>query len=142
MQLEPHASGEQPPSTLVPRQVDELWHVDGSNPGAPRIVSRAPVPAGALELAVHAGGYTALGALVAANGAALPQAGCGSGTLAVDLPAPLPQVEGLWLQSFGPQGSSSRRELGAGHWHLSSDQSHAIRIGLPAHTAPTGSFEV
>lgn len=142
--LEPHASEPALPTAIVPRSVQELWLVDGSNPSAPRIVSRTPVPTDALELAIHGDGYTALGARVASQSDTLPSAGCGSGLLLEDLPSfqPTPEISGLWLERVAAQGSSQRRELAGGYWNISSDQSHAVRIGLPAHTLPTGSFEV
>jgi hypothetical protein len=142
--LTPHASESQLPSGTVARQAQEIVAVDASDLSAPRILSRYPMPADALEIAVRAGGYTALGARTAA--APTPDSFCevGGGALTdIGIGSPPPAATGLWLEKFGPDAPlPERREFAAGHWLVATDQSHAIRIGVPAHETPRASFEV
>ncbi|MEO8185368.1 MAG: hypothetical protein ABI895_41700 [Deltaproteobacteria bacterium] len=138
-----HAADSQLPSGVVPRSAQQLVQVDASDPSAPRIVSRTVIPQDTIEIAVRREGYTALGAQTAASVPPLSSCGVGGGGLAIDLALPLPEVIGLWLETFGPDSANPRRrEFGAGHWIVSSDESHAVRIGVPAQQSPTGSFEI
>ena len=142
--LSEHTSAPLVPGATVPQQVQELVTVDASDPSAPRVVSRSALPQDALEVAVHGAIFTALGAEPGTSGSTRSACSIEGGLLDnIGIGVLAPPTTSLWLQRFDPAAAAgARRTFAAGHWIVSSDQSHALRVGLQAHQTPVASFEI
>ncbi|HKO93851.1 MAG TPA: hypothetical protein VJU61_22010, partial [Polyangiaceae bacterium] len=143
VQLAPHASDTEIPEALVPSRRAQVWEVDATDPAAPVISRQSDVPEQALGIVVSADGYTALGGLSELSPAE-PTLACGeAGIGEIDLFRPPPPVASLWLERFGTAaGAPLRREFEAGYWHVGTDRTHAIRIGLSPDETPRAAFDV
>ncbi len=128
------------PNQPLPSQVWRVLEVDATDPSRPSAGSSFNVPAGSAAVLADAAGYTVLGGQVEQR-----ERGCGlQGE--IDIVRPPARVLSLWLERFEPAGgalvSAARRELPAGHFRISSDQSHVIALGVPASDMQSAPFDV